>query len=96
MRPAKIHYMQETLDSMVNETFDRCMKSALRFPDQKRKLNTIANEVAAFQKNLMSELEILDSQVNLDRIQNIDKVQLKIDCKKREVDDRIRKLIGLI
>ena len=92
MKPANI-YVRETLNSMVNETFDECMRNALRFPQQKRNLNTLANDTAKFQVEMMKEVH----QYTNDRPTNsrsfLEEFNSKIEIKKREIEKRLKKLI---
>ncbi|MEM7162800.1 MAG: hypothetical protein AAF487_10230 [Bacteroidota bacterium] len=90
MRPAKT-FLQETLNSMVNETFDRCMKNALRFPDQKRKLNTLANDVAHFQKKILSEMwQVRNEFENANQLSDF---QLRIDQKRHEIERQLKNIL---
>lgn len=93
MKPANL-YVQETLNSMVSETFDRCMKSALRFPSQKRKLNTLANDAATFQVEMMREVHQLSSARPKNSGSYLEEFNSKIEMKRKEIEKRLKNLIG--
>ncbi len=92
MKPAS-NYVRETLNSMVNETFSKCMRSALRFPQQKRKLNTLANETANFQVEMMKEVQQFSNERSINSRAFLEEFNSKIEMKKREIEKRLKNLI---
>jgi len=94
MKPAR-KYVQETLSSIVSETFDRCMKSALRFPHQKRELNQLANDTAKFQIEMMNEIR-QSSSISIKKSRGfLDDFNSKIEIKKKEIENELKNLIDV-
>lgn len=93
MNPAK-RIVRESLNSMVNETFNRCMKSALRFPQQKRKLNSIAKDAAKFQQEMMNEVHQNSDQKSKFSNEFFDQFNLRIEIKRKEIEKRLKNLLN--
>ena len=95
MKP-EAEYVQEALDQMVNETFDRCIKKACINPEQRRKLNFIATETTAFQELILNEVNDFLSRASDGFNEYIQRLDLRIEQKRSDINAQLVALDCLV